>query len=291
MGSEENNEIKLFQDKKIRTKWDSNIEDYYFSVIDVIAVLTESKNPSQYWRTLKSRLKEEGNESVTNCNRLKLPAADGKMRLTDVANTKELLRIIQSVPSPKAEPFKQWLAQLGKERLEEIADPEQAIERAIQTYRNKGYSNEWITQRLRSIEIRKDLTHEWHKSGIKEGIEYAILTDDISKAWSGMSTREYKDYKNLRKESLRDNMTNTELVLNMLAEVSTTEISRNEKPQGLDKSRNLARRGGSIAGNARKDLEKQLGKKVITKSNSKNHELLDELSLKLILTLIFICIL
>lgn len=276
MGSEENNEIKLFQDKKIRTKWDSNIEDYYFSVIDVIAVLTESKNPSQYWRTLKSRLKEEGNESVTNCNRLKLPAADGKMRLTDVANTKELLRIIQSVPSPKAEPFKQWLAQLGKERLEEIADPEQAIERAIQTYRNKGYSNEWITQRLRSIEIRKDLTHEWHKSGIKEGIEYAILTDDISKAWSGMSTREYKDYKNLRKESLRDNMTNTELVLNMLAEVSTTEISRNEKPQGLDKSRGVAKRGGSIAGNARKDLEKQLGKKVITKSNSKNHELLDE---------------
>lgn len=276
MGSEENNEIKLFQDKKIRTKWDSNIEDYYFSVIDVIAVLTESKNPSQYWRTLKSRLKEEGNESVTNCNRLKLPAADGKMRLTDVANTKELLRIIQSVPSPKAEPFKQWLAQLGKERLEEIADPEQAIERAIQTYRNKGYSNEWITQRLRSIEIRKDLTHEWHKSGIKEGIEYVILTDDISKAWSGMSTREYKDYKNLRKESLRDNMTNTELVLNMLAEVSTTEISRNEKPQGLDKSRDVAKRGGSIAGNARKDLEKQLGKKVITKSNSKNHELLDE---------------
>ena len=162
MGSEENNEIKLFQDKKIRTKWDSNIEDYYFSVIDVIAVLTESKNPSQYWRTLKSRLKEEGNESVTNCNRLKLPAADGKMRLTDVANTKELLRIIQSVPSPKAEPFKQWLAQLGKERLEEIADPEQAIERAIQTYRNKGYSNEWITQRLRSIEIRKDLTQKWY---------------------------------------------------------------------------------------------------------------------------------
>lgn len=275
MVSEENNEIKLFQDKKIRTKWDSDIEDYYFSVIDVIAVLTESKNPSQYWRTLKSRLKEEGNESVTNCNRLKLPATDGKMRLTDVANTKELLRIIQSVPSPKAEPFKQWLAQLGKERLEEIADPEQAIERAIQTYRNKGYSNEWITQRLRSIEIRKDLTHEWHKSGIKEGIEYAILTDDISKAWSGMSTREYKDYKNLRKESLRDNMTNTELVLNMLAEVSTTEISRNEKPQGLDKSRDVAKRGGSIAGNARKDLEKQLGKKVISKGNSKNPELLD----------------
>ena len=276
MGSEENNEIKLFQDKKIRTKWDSDIEDYYFSVIDVIAVLTESKNPNRYWSDLKIKLKNESGEPYDNIVRLKLPAADGKMRLTDVANTKELLRIIQSVPSPKAEPFKQWLAQLGKERLEEIADPEQAIERAIQTYRNKGYSNEWITQRLRSIEIRKDLTHEWHKSGIKEGIEYAILTDDISKAWSGMSTREYKDYKNLRKESLRDNMTNTELVLNMLAEVSTTEISRNEKPQGLDKSRDVAKRGGSIAGNARKDLEKQLGKKVISKSNSKNHELLDE---------------
>lgn len=276
MVSEENNEIKLFQDKKIRTKWDSDIEDYYFSVIDVIAVLTESKNPNRYWSDLKIKLKNESGETYDNIVRLKLPAADGKMRLTDVANTKELLRIIQSVPSPKAEPFKQWLAQLGKERLEEIADPEQAIERAIQTYRNKGYSNEWITQRLRSIEIRKDLTHEWHKSGIKEGIEYVILTDDISKAWSGMSTREYKDYKNLRKESLRDNMTNTELVLNMLAEVSTTEISRNEKPQGLDKSRDVAKRGGSIAGNARKDLEKQLGKKVITKSNSKNHELLDE---------------
>ena len=276
MGSEENNEIKLFQDKKIRTKWDSDIEDYYFSIIDVIAVLTESKNPNRYWSDLKIKLKNESGEPYDNIVRLKLPAADGKMRLTDVANTKELLRIIQSVPSPKAEPFKQWLAQLGKERLEEIADPEQAIERAIQTYRNKGYSNEWITQRLRSIEIRKDLTHEWHKSGIKEGIEYAILTDDISKAWSGMSTREYKDYKNLRKESLRDNMTNTELVLNMLAEVSTTEISRNEKPQGLDKSRDVAKRGGSIAGNARKDLEKQLGKKVISKSNSKNHELLDE---------------
>ena len=276
MDSKENKEIKLFQDKKIRTKWDSDIEDYYFSVIDVIAVLTESKNPNDYWYRLKKREEENGIKLSTYCRKLKLPAADGKMRLTDVANTKELLRIIQSVPSPKAEPFKQWLAQLGKERLEEIADPEQAIERAIQTYRNKGYSNEWITQRLRSIEIRKDLTHEWHKSGIKEGIEYAILTDDISKAWSGMSTREYKDYKNLRKESLRDNMTNTELVLNMLAEVSTTEISRNEKPQGLDKSRDVAKRGGSIAGNARKDLEKQLGKKVITKSNSKNHELLDE---------------
>ena len=222
------NGIKLFQNSQIRTKWDSDIEDYYFSVNDVVGVLTESKNPSQYWGTLKSRLKEEGWEGVTNCNRLKMLASDGKMRLTDVANSKQLLRIIQSIPSPKAEPFKQWLAQLGKERLEEIADPEQAIERAIIEYRRKGYSEEWITQRLRSTEIRKDLTSEWDRSGIKHGEEYAILTDEISKAWSGMTTRQYKQHKNLKKESLRDNMTNTELVLNMLAEVSTTEISRNE---------------------------------------------------------------
>lgn len=270
------NEIKLFQNELIRAKWDSDIEDYYFSVIDVVAVLTESKNPPQYWRTLKSRLKEEGNESVTNCNKLKMPASDGKMRLTDVANTKQLLRIIQSIPSPKAEPFKQWLAQLGKERLDEIADPEHAIERAINTYRDKGYSEEWISQRLRSIEIRKDLTNEWNRSGIEEGVEYAILTNEVSKAWSGMTTREYKDYKDLKKESLRDNMTNTELVLNMLAEVSTTEISRNENPKGLDESKHVAKRGGFIAGNARKDLEEQLGKKVISKSNSKNPKLLDE---------------
>lgn len=270
------NEIKLFQNSQIRTKWDSEIEDYYFSVIDVIAVLTESKNPSQYWRTLKSRLKEEGGESVTNCNRLKMPAADGKLRLTDVATTKQLLRIIQSVPSPKAEPFKQWLAQLGKERLDEIADPEQAIERAINTYRKKGYSEEWINQRLRSIEIRKDLTNEWNRSGVKHGREYAILTDEVSKAWSGMTTREYKDYKNLKKESLRDNMTNTELVLNMLAEVATTEISRNENPKGLNESKHVAKRGGNVAGNARKDLESQLGKKVISKHNSNNPNLLDD---------------
>jgi len=270
------NEIKLFQNRQIRTKWDSEIEDYYFSVIDVIAVLTESKNPRKYWSVLKSRLNDEGLEVATNCSQLKMLAADGKLRLTDVATTKQLLRIIQSVPSPKAEPFKQWLAQLGKERLDEIADPEQAIERAINTYRMKGYSEEWITQRLKSIEIRKDLTSEWNRSGVKSGEEYGILTDEVSKAGSGLTTGEYKYHKNLRKESLRDNMTNTELVLNMLAEVSTTAISRNENPKGLNESKSVAKRGGDVAGNARKDLEKQLGKKVISKHNSNNPELLDE---------------
>lgn len=270
------NEIKLFQNSQIRTKWDSKIEDYYFSVIDVIGVLTESKNPNRYWSDLKIKLNDESGEPYENIVRLKMPAADGKLRLTDVATTKQLLRIIQSIPSPKAEPFKQWLAQLGKERLDEIADPEQAIERAINTYRNKGYSEEWINQRLRSIEIRKDLTNEWNKSGIDEGIEYAILTNEVSKAWSGMTTREYKDYKNLKKESLRDNMTNTELVLNMLAEVATTEISRNENPKGLNESKHVAKRGGNVAGNARKDLESQLGKKVISKHNSNNPNLLDD---------------
>ena len=270
------NGIKLFQNSQIRTKWDSEIEDYYFSVIDVIAVLTGSKNPRDYWYKLKKREKENGVELSTNCRRLKMLASDGKMRLTDVANSKQLLRIIQSIPSPKAEPFKQWLAQLGKERLEEIADPEQAIERAINDYRRKGYSEEWITQRLRSIEIRKDLTSEWDRSGVKQGEEYAILTDEISKAWSGMTTKQYKQHKNLKKESLRDNMTNTELVLNMLAEVSTTEISRNENPNGFNESKDVAKRGGNVAGNARKDLENQLGKKVISKHNSKNPNLLDE---------------
>jgi len=268
--------IKLFEEYKIRTKWDSEIEDYYYSVIDVIAVLTESKNPSAYWRKLKQRLSEESNESVTNCHRLKMPAKDGKMRETDVANTKELLRIIQSVPSPNAEPFKQWLAQMGKERLEEIADPEIAMQRAINTYREKGYSEEWITQRMRTIETRKELTAEWNRVGVNEGIEYAILTDDISKAWSGMSTKEYKQYKGLKKEGLRDNMTNMELILNMLAEASTTEISKVENPDGFDESRDVAKRGGNIAGNARKELEAVTGKSVISEKNSKNPELLDE---------------
>ena len=268
--------IKLFEEYKIRTKWDPEIEDYYYSVIDVIAVLTESKNPNAYWRKLKQRLSEESNESVTNCHRLKMPAKDGKMRLTDVATTKQLLRLIQSVPSPKAEPFKQWLAQMGKERLEEIADPEIAMQRAINTYREKGYSEEWITQRMRTIETRKELTAEWNRVGVNEGIEYAILTDDISKAWSGMSTKEYKQYKGLKKEGLRDNMTSMELILNMLAEASTTEISKVENPDGFEESRDVAKRGGNIAGNARKELESVTGHKVISKKNSKTPKLLDD---------------
>jgi hypothetical protein len=268
------NEIKLFNDKKIRTKWDSEIEDYYFSVIDVIEVLTESTNPRDYWYRLKKREKENGVDLSTNCRQLKMPAKDGKMRLTDVANTKQLLRIIQSVPSPNAEPFKQWLAQVGSERLNEIADPEIAIERAIETYRQKGYSEEWITQRMRSIEIRKDLTAEWNRVGVKKGIEYAILTNDISKAWSGMTTQEYKEYKNLKKEGLRDNMTNLELVLNMLAEASTTEISQVENPEGFEESRDVAKRGGNIAGNARRELEETTGRKIVSKANAKDKKLL-----------------
>ena len=268
--------IKLFDEYKIRTKWDLEIGDYYYSVIDVIAVLTESKNPRNYWKVLKKRLKDEGNELVTNCNRLKMPAKDGKMRLTDVATTKQLLRIIQSVPSPKAEPFKQWLAQMGKERLEEIADPEIAMQRSINTYRRKGYSEEWITQRMRSIETRRELTAEWDRVGVNEGIEYAILTDDISKAWSGMSTKEYKQYKGLRKEGLRDNMTNMELILSMLAEGSTTEISKVENPDGFVESRSVAKRGGNIAGNARRELESTTRRKVISRRNSKSPNFLDE---------------
>ena len=274
----EKTNIKLFQNKEIRTKWDDEIQDYYFSVIDVIEVLTESKNPANYWKVLKKRLKEEGDELVTNCNQLKLPShKDGKLYKTDVATTKQLLRIIQSVPSPKAEPFKQWLAQVGKERLDEIADPEQAIERAIEIYRRKGYSEDWISQRLKSIEIRKDLTAEWKRVGVKRKNEYGILTNEISKAWSGMTTNEYKGYKGLKKESLRDNMTNTELIFNMLAEVSTTEISKSEDPNGFEESKPIAREGGKIAGDARKALEKRIGKKVISKSNANNPKLLDEI--------------
>ena len=268
--------IKLFEEYKIRTKWDPEIEDYYYSVIDVIAVLTGSKRPRKYWSDLKSKLKSEGSEMSENIGQLKMLSPDGKMRKTDVATTKQLLRLIQSVPSPKAEPFKQWLAQIGKERLEEIADPEIAMQRAINTYRKKGYSEEWITQRMRSIETRKELIAEWDRVGVNEGIEYAILTDDISKAWSGMSTKEYKQYKGLKKEGLRDNMTNMELILNMLAEASTTEISKVENPDGFEESRDVAKRGGNIAGNARKELESVTGHKVISKRNSKNPKALDE---------------
>jgi len=212
------NTIKLFEDREIRVVWDEDEEEWFFSIIDVVGVLSESKNPTTYWRVLKKRLKDEGNETVTNCNRLKLPAKDGKMRLTDVADTEQILRIIQSIPSPNAEPFKQWLAKVGKERLDEIADPQLAIERAISNYRKKGYSEEWITQRLKTIEFRKDLTAEWNRSGVKEGLEYALLTDEITKAWSDMTTKEYKQFKDIKKENLRDNMSNIELVLNMLAD-------------------------------------------------------------------------
>lgn len=266
--------IKLFNDEKVRVKWDSEIEEYYFSVIDVIAVLTESKKPRDYWYRLKKRELEHGVDLSTNCRQLKMPAHDGKMRLTDVATTKQLLRIIQSVPSPKAEPFKQWLAQVGSERLDEIADPEIAIERAVSTYRQKGYSEEWISQRIRSIEIRNDLTAEWNRTGVKEGLEYAILTNEISKAWSGKTIAEYKEYKGLKKEGLRDNVTNMELVLNMLAEVSTTEISKVENPEGFYESRDVAQRGGNIAGNARREIENITGKKVVSLHNAKDKKLL-----------------
>ena len=268
--------IKLFKDKGIRAKWDSEIGDYYYSIIDIIEVLTESKNPQQYWRTLKNRLKEEGNQTVTNCNALKMPAKDGKMRLTDVANTKELLRLIQSIPSPKAEPLKLWLAEVGNERIAEISDPEIAISRAIETYRKKGYSEEWISQRMRSIETRKDLTAEWNRSGVKKPSEYAILTDEISEAWSGMTTRKYKDFKGLKKESLRDNMTNMELILNMLAEGTTTEISKTENPEGFDESRIIAHEGGEFAGEYRQKLEKRIGRKLISKNTSKNPKSLND---------------
>ena len=272
----ETNSIKLFNDKKIRTKYDYEIDDYYFSVIDVIAVLTDSKDPRNYWKVLKKRLKDEGSQLVTNCNRLKMPAKDGKMRETDVANTKQLLRIIQSVPSPNAEPFKQWLAQVGSERLDEIADPEKAITRGRETYRKKGYSEEWIKQRENAIDIRNDLTDEWKRVGIEEGKEYTILTNEITHAWSGMSTSEYKQFKGMQKGNLRDNMTNLELVLNMLAEATTTEISKVENPDTFDESKEIANRGGGIAGNTRKEIEDNLGRSVLSKNNSDNPELLDD---------------
>lgn len=270
------NSIKLFEDREIRAVWDEDKEEWFFSVIDVVGVLSESKNPTSYWSTLKQRLIEEGAELITICDRLKLPAKDGKLRLTDVADTQQILRIIQSIPSPNAEPFKRWLAEIGHERLDEIADPQLAIERAISNYRKKGYSEEWITQRLKTIEFRKDLTAEWNRSGVKEGLEYALLTDEITKAWSDMTTKEYKQFKDIKKENLRDNMSNIELVLNMLAEASTTEISRGFSPQGFKESKDVAKRDGSVAGDARKSLEKEVGRKVITRNNARNPKLLDD---------------
>ena len=264
----DSNNIQLFEDKKIRTAWDEETEEYYFSVVDVVAVLTDSPNPQTYWRVMKKRLKDEGNETVTNCNALKMTAADGKKRLTDVADTEQLLRIIQSIPSPKAEPFKMWLATVGKERIDETIDPELAIDRALETYLKKGYTREWINQRLQAIQVRKELTDEWDKRGVQKGVEYAILTDEITKAWSGMKTRTYKNLKGLKKENLRDNMSTLELVLNMLAEATTTEISKKEQPQGFEENVKIAREGGTIAGDTRKAIESRTGEKVITSQNA-----------------------
>ena len=264
----DNSSIQLFEDQKIRTAWDAEKEEWYFAIVDVIAVLTDSTDPQNYWRVLKKRLKDEGNETITNCNGLKMTAPDGKKRKTDVASTEQLLRIIQSIPSPKAEPFKAWLAMVGKERIEETIDPEQAIDRALDTYLKKGYSEEWIHQRLLAIRIRNELTDEWKKRGVQKGKEYAILTDEISRAWSGMTTGQYKRLKGLTKENLRDNMTDLELVLTMLAEASTTDISKTAKPQTFEENKQVAKRGGKVAGIARQALEAETGKPVITEKNA-----------------------
>ena len=261
--------IKIFEQKLVRTHWDNDQEKWFFAIVDVIAVLTDSPNPQVYWRVLKKRLKDEGNETVTNCNGLKMEALDGKMRMTDVADTEQLFRLIQSIPSPKAEPFKVWLAQVASERLDEMQDPELSIDRALEQYLKLGYSENWINQRLKSIEIRKELTDEWKKRGLKEGIQFATLTDIITKAWSGNTTKEYKVLKGLKKENLRDNMTNTELILNMLAEASTKDISQSTNPETFEESVKVAERGGKIAGDARKALETQTGKKVVTSLNAK----------------------
>jgi len=262
--------IAIFRGKKIRRHWDDKAEKWWFSVVDVVAVLSESTNPQVYWRVLKKRLVDEGsNETVTKCNGLKMIAADGKMRLTDIADTETILRIIQSIPSPKAEPFKLWLARVGYERIEEAEDPERAIQRAMHFYLKRGYSKDWVNQRLKSIEIRKELADEWENRGVKESSEFAILTDVITFAWAGLKTRDYKRFKGLRKENLRDNMTNLELVLNMLAEASTTEISKKVGPKSFEENKKVAREGGSIAGTARRKLEKKVGKKVITRLNAK----------------------
>ena len=264
----DNDKLQLFENKAIRTAWDEEKEEWYFSIVDVVAVLTDSPNPQTYWRVMKKRLKDEGNETVTNCNALKMTAADGKKRLTDVATTEQLLRIIQSIPSPKAESFKLWLAEVGRERIEETIDPEQAIDRALETYLKKGYTREWINQRLQAIQVRKELTDEWQDRGVKKGVEYAILTDEITRAWSGMTTRQYKKLKGLKKENLRDNMSTTEIILNMLAETSTKDISQASKPETFEENIEVARRGGNVAGIAKQALEAETGKPVITSQNA-----------------------
>ncbi len=263
------NEIKLFEGNQIRSAWDNEKEEWYFSIIDILGVLTESENPRTYWSVLKTRLKKEGNELATICSQLKMKSPkDGKLYKTDVADMQGVFRIIQSVPSPKAEPFKMWLAEVGKERIDETIDPELTIDRALSTYIKKGYTREWINQRLQAIQVRKELTDSWADHGVTEGKEYAILTNEISKAWSGMNTRQYKDYKGLKKENLRDNMSTTELILNMLAETATKDITESTNPHGLEENKEVAKRGGTIAGNARKEIEAETGKPVITSKNA-----------------------
>lgn len=268
--------LKLFQDKKVRTVWDDEQEKWYFSIVDVVAVLTDSVDSTAYWRKLKQRLKAEGNETVTNCHGLKMQAADGKMRLTDVADTEQLLRLIQSIPSPKAEPFKLWMAKVASERLNQIQDPELSIDQALMDYKRMGYSDNWINQRLKSIEIRKDLTDEWKKHGLQEGVQFATLTDIIYQTWSDMTAKEYKQFKGLKKENLRDNMTNKELVLNMLAELSTKEISEANNPESFNEHMDIAHQGGEVARNARLELETKTGKKVISPLNAKSGILLKD---------------
>ncbi|MDR2448805.1 MAG: hypothetical protein LBD52_02465 [Prevotellaceae bacterium] len=268
--------IKLFEQHKVRSVWDDEQGKWYISIVDVIAVLTGSANPRNYWKVLKHRLIQEGNESVTNCNQLKLPSADGKKYSTDVADVEQLFRLVQSIPSPKAEPFKIWLAEIGRERLEEIDDPELGIERLMEYYHRKGYSENWINQRLKSIEVRKELTDEWERRGVKKGQEFATLTDIITRTWSGLTTQEYKRLKGLKTESLRDNMTNLELVLNMLAEASTTEISKKKQPRNLPENRKVARQGGTVAAAARKQLELESGAPVVTSLNAKKLHILPE---------------
>ncbi|MFR5855911.1 MAG: BRO family protein [Lachnospiraceae bacterium] len=268
---ENQDSIQLFENQQIRTAWDTEKEEWYFSIVDVIGVLTDqadARHAAKYWSVLKTRLKQEGSQLTTNCSQLKMTAADGKKRLTDVADTEQLLRIIQSVPSPKAEPFKVWLAQVGRERVEETIDPELTIERALETYLKKGYPREWINQRLQAIQVRKELTDEWQGRGVKKGIEYAILTDEITRAWSGMSTRQYKQLKGLKKENLRDHMSTTEIILNMLAETATKDISRQAQPKNFEENQQVARRGGRIAGNARRELEQETSQSVITSANA-----------------------
>ena len=267
----QNDQIQLFENKRIRTAWDAEKEEWYFSIVDVVAVLTDQpdqRHAAKYWSVLKTRLKKEGSELTTKCSQLKMRSADGKRYNTDVADTEQLLRIIQSIPSPKAEPFKLWLAQVGRERIEETIDPELTIDRALETYLKKEYSREWINQRLQAIQVRKELTDEWDARGVQKGVEYAILTDEITKAWSGMNTRQYKNLKGLKKENLRDNMTTLELVLNMLAEATTTEISKQKAPEGLRENVEVARSGGKVAGDARKAIEQQTGVPVITSKNA-----------------------